>query len=158
VNGERFHAKVRAFLEQHKDHIAIHKLRRNIKLTHADLAELNRMLIESGDFDQEKLDHAVADAGGSLGIFVRSLVGLDRSAVNDALSDFLRDTTLNVNQMEFLNMLVEYLTRHGVLTPAQLFESPFTEIAPKGPDVIFPERFNELVVVLEDMRTRASAS
>ncbi|MGH3529967.1 MAG: type I restriction-modification enzyme R subunit C-terminal domain-containing protein, partial [Pseudonocardiaceae bacterium] len=145
-------------LRQHEDHIAIHKLRRNIALTHADLAELDRMLIESGEFDREKLDRAVDKAGGGLGIFVRSLVGLDRSAVNDALSDFLRDTTLRANQMEFLNMLVEYLTRHGVLIPAQLFESPFTEIAPTGPDVIFPERFEELVVVLEDMRIRASAS
>ena len=89
---------------------------------------------------------------------MRSLVGLDPAAVNDALSDFLRDSTLSANQIEFLDMVIEYLTLHGVLAPAQLFESPFTEIAPHGPDVIFPERFGELVVVLEDVRARASAS
>lgn len=116
------------------------------------------MLTESGELDREKLDRAVAEGGGNLGVFVRSLVGLDRGAVNDALSGFMRDSLLSANQMEFLNMIVEYLTRHGILAPAQLFESPFTEIAPHGPDVIFHERFGELVVVLEDMRTRASAS
>lgn len=158
MNGERFRTKVRDFLREHEDHIAIHKLHRNIALTPADLAELDRMLIESGEFDREKLDHAVAKAGGGLGVFVRSLVGLDRGAVNDALSDFLQDTTLSANQIEFLNMIVEYLTQHGVLAPAQLFESPFNEIAPNGPDVIFPERFNELVVILEDVKARASAS
>ncbi|MCA1673689.1 MAG: restriction endonuclease subunit R, partial [Actinobacteria bacterium] len=113
---------------------------------------------ESGEFDREKLDRAVTAVGGGLGVFVRSLVGLDRGAVNDALSDFLQDTTLSANQIEFLNMVVEYLTRHGVLTPTQLFESPFTDIAPRGPDMIFPQqRFDELVVVLEDVRARASA-
>ena len=45
---ERFRAKARAFLKQHEDHIAIHKLRMNKVLTAADLAELERMLAESG--------------------------------------------------------------------------------------------------------------
>ena len=35
---ERFRAKARAFLKQHEDHIAIHKLRMNKALTAADLA------------------------------------------------------------------------------------------------------------------------
>ena len=45
---ERFRTKARAFLRQHEDHIALHKLRRNQPLTQADLAELERMLAESG--------------------------------------------------------------------------------------------------------------
>lgn len=115
MKGERFHAKVRAFLHQHEGHVAIHKLRRNIALTLADVDELNWMLTESGAFDREKLDHAVPRPAAGLGVFVRSLVGLDHGAVNDALSDFLRDTTLSTNQIEFLNMVVEYLIRHGCL-------------------------------------------
>lgn len=62
------------------------------------------------------------------------------------------------NQIEFLDLVVEYLAHHGVVSPAQLFESPFSEIAPNGPDVIFPERFGELVIVLDHVRARASAS
>lgn len=157
VNGERFRAKVRDFLRRHEDHIAIHKLRRNVALTPSDLAELERMLLESGEFDQETLSRAAARADG-LGLFVRSLVGLDRSAAVEALSGFLQATTLSSDQIEFLDLIVEYLTRHGAVSPAQLFESPFSEIAPNGPDVIFPERFDELVIVLDDVRARASAS
>jgi type I restriction enzyme, R subunit len=149
---------VREFLRQHEDHIAIHKLRRNIALTAADLAELDRMLVESGEFDRDKLDRAVAESGGSFGVFIRSLIGLDRAAVNEALSGFVRDTTMTGNQLEFLDLVVTYLTQHGVLLPSQLFESPFNELAPRGPDVIFPERFGELVVVLEDVQAGASAS
>ncbi len=91
VNGERFRAKVREFLRRHEDHIAIHKLRRNVALTTSDLAELERILVESGEFDQETLSRAAARADG-LGLFVRSLVGLDRGAAVDALSGFLQGT------------------------------------------------------------------
>ena len=44
----KFRAKARAFLRAHQDHVAIHKLRMNKPLTAADLAELERMLVESG--------------------------------------------------------------------------------------------------------------
>jgi len=158
INGDRFRAKVREFLRKHEDHIAIYKVRRNLALTSADLAELDRMLVESGDFDRDRLDRAVADAGGGLGVFVRSLIGLDPAAVNEALSVFVSDTTLTANQIEFLGLVVDHLTRHGVLEPSQLFESPFNELAPRGPDVIFPERWSELVIALEDVRARAMAS
>lgn len=77
------------------------------------LAALEQMLIDSGEFDREELDHAMAIAGGDLGVFVRSLVGLDRGAVNEVLSGFLRCTTLTASQLEFVDMLVEYLTQHG---------------------------------------------
>ena len=45
---ERFRAKARAFLREHEDHIAIHKLRMNKALTRSDLDELERMLTTSG--------------------------------------------------------------------------------------------------------------
>jgi type I restriction enzyme R subunit len=158
VNGGRFLAKVRDFLRQHEDHLAIHKLRRNVALTAADLDELDRMLVEAGQFDREQLDRAVAEVGGNLGLFVRSLVGLNRAAVQEALSAFLQDATLTANQIEFLNMVVEHLTRHGTLSPAKLFEAPFNEVAPRGPDVIFPQQFADIVVALDEFRHRASGS
>lgn len=45
---ERFRAKARQFLKAHEDHIALRKLRSNKPLTPGDLAELERMLTESG--------------------------------------------------------------------------------------------------------------
>src|SRR5690606_3394505 len=45
---EKFRAKARAFLRAHMDHLAIEKLRTNRPLTTSDLAELERMLVESG--------------------------------------------------------------------------------------------------------------
>jgi type I restriction enzyme R subunit len=61
---ERFRAKARAFLKQHEDHIAIHKLRMNKALTAADLAELERMLAESGAGGIREIDRAKEESRG----------------------------------------------------------------------------------------------
>ncbi len=75
----RFVAKTRVFLREHLDHIAVHKLRMNKPLTVADLDELERMLTESGLGAPEEIRQASLDSQG-LGLFVRSLIGLDRGA------------------------------------------------------------------------------
>ena len=86
---EKFRAKARAFLRAHQDHIAIHKLRMNKPLTPADLAELERMLAESGVGAPDDIERAEAGVQG-LGLFVRSLVGLDREAAKEALGRLSR--------------------------------------------------------------------
>ncbi|MDP1990755.1 MAG: helicase-related protein, partial [Syntrophales bacterium] len=76
---EKFRAKARVFLREHQDHVSIHKLRLNRALTITDLVELERMLAESGIGAAEELARAKAESHG-LGLFVRSLVGMDREA------------------------------------------------------------------------------
>jgi type I restriction enzyme, R subunit len=45
------------------------------------------------------------------------------------------------------------------MTAAQLYEPPFTDIAPRGPDILFTsERLADLTVILDDVTARASAS
>lgn len=72
----KFRAKAQAFLRAHQDRVAIHKLRMNKALTPADLAELQRMLTENGVGAAEDIQRAAEESEG-LGLFVRSLVGLD---------------------------------------------------------------------------------
>jgi type I site-specific restriction endonuclease len=36
--------------------------------------------------------------------------------------------TLGANQIEFVNLIVDHLTEHGVMPAALLYESPFTDI------------------------------
>ena len=84
----KFRAKAQAFLRAHQDHVAIHKLRMNRALTAADLAELERMLAESGVGAEQDIQRATEESQG-LGLFVRSLVGMDRQAAKEALAGFL---------------------------------------------------------------------
>ena len=73
------------------------------------------------------------------GHFIRSLVRLDRVAVQEAFGEFLAAGTATATQIEFINMIIEHMTDQGVMDPALLYEPPFTDIAPTGPDQVFDE-------------------
>ncbi|MFO0700219.1 MAG: type I restriction-modification enzyme R subunit C-terminal domain-containing protein [Nitrospira sp.] len=151
----KFVAKARAFLRQHLDHVSVAKLRMNKPLTASDLAALEQLLGKSGTGELEDIRRAVNEAKG-LGLFVRSLVGMDRSAAKDALAVFINGKTLTANQLEFVNLIVDHLTEHGVMESARLYESPFTDIAPYGPEGLFPAGdIDALLRVLEVVRATA---
>lgn len=106
----------------------------------------------------EDLARAAAESEG-LGVFVRSLVGLDREAAKQALSAFTSGRVLSANQLEFVDLIVNHLTEHGVLEVGRLYSAPFTSITPQGPESIFSEvEIDELQSVLEQVRATARAA
>lgn len=154
---ERFRAKARKFLREHEDHIAIHKLRTNEPLTAMDLAELERMLAGSGIGTPDDVEKAKQESQG-LGLFVRSLVGMDREAAKRALASFIAGKTLRGNQIEFLNLVTDHLTEQGPMDAAQLYESPYTNFSPRGVDGVFTsDQVDELISALDEVRQRAIA-
>jgi len=157
TNAPRFLAKTRQFLKTNENHITIHKLRRNIALTSSDLDQLERMMVDAAVGTAEEIAHAKEENHG-LGIFIRSLVGLDREAAKEAFGEFVAGGTATANQLEFINLIVDHLTEHGVMKPERLYESPFTDINPHGPEGVFASaQVDRLVAVLAEIRERAAA-
>jgi type I restriction enzyme R subunit len=156
ANIARFRMKVRHFLKANENHIAILKLRRNEPLTPTDLAELERLFIEAGASAAE-IESAKAEGG--LGLFIRSLVGLDRKAAQLAFADFIAGRTLSADQTEFVDMIIEHLTERGAMDARLLYESPFTDINPMGLGGVFekPDDAATVVSILDDIRRRAVA-
>ena len=126
---ESFRRKARHYLKDHENHIAILKLRRNKSLTPTDLAELDRMFAAVGVLPVE-IERMRTE--GQLGVFVRSLVGMDREAAKTAFSAFLGDSKATSDQIEFINMIVDYLTERGSMDARLLYESPFTDVESSG--------------------------
>jgi type I restriction enzyme R subunit len=152
---ERFRAKVRQFLKAHEEHLTIHKLRLNEPLTAIDLAELERLLVEAGVGTAENVAKAKELSQG-LGLFIRSLVGLDREAAKTAFGHFLEGKTPSANQIEFIDLIINHLTQHGTMEPDLLYESPFTDINPHGPEAVFtPAEVDELISLLRGIHQRA---
>lgn len=152
---ERFKAKARAYLKDHEDNVALQKLRRNRQLTETDLSALETMLAASGAGGPEDIARAREESAG-LGLFIRSLVGLDREAATEAFSEFLTDSRFSAVEIRFIQMIVEHLTANGVMEARLLYEAPFTDHAPTGPDFLFADAdVDRLIVILDDVRERA---
>jgi type I restriction enzyme R subunit len=156
MNLAKFKDKARQFLREHESHLSLQRLRRNQPLTPSDLIELERMLVEAGG-STEVIAQAKAQSHG-LGIFIRSLVGLDRETAKQAFSEFVVGTTATARQLEFINLIVDELTENGVMDAARLYEQPFTNISQQGPEALFlPASVTEIVRVLDEIRERAAA-
>jgi len=154
----RFREKARAYLRAQEDHVAMQRLKRNKQLTPGDVSTLEQMLLEAGIGTPADVARASEESQG-LGLFVRSLVGLEKEAVQAAFSTYLVDATYTANQIHFVGLIVSHLTENGVLEPARLYESPFTDHAPHGPDLLFPRSDNVdgIIEILHEVRQHAVA-
>ena len=153
----RFKQKARHFLKALDDHIALHKLRHGKPLTPTDLAELEKMLLDAGVGNVGDIQRAKETSNG-FGRFVRSLVGLDRAAVTEAFGDFVSNGNASAAQLEFVGMVIEHLTDQGMMDPSLLYERPFIDVAPTGPEQVFDEASVErLIRVISQLSDSAAA-
>lgn len=127
VDLERFTEKARTHLNSHLDHLAVQKLVRNQQLTQSDLDDLRTILIAGGVGDAETIEKAAEKAEG-LGLFLRSLVGLDRQAALDLFGEYLDESRFSSIQIEFVRQIIDELSENGVVDRARLFEEPYTDI------------------------------
>lgn len=67
--------------------------------------------------------------------------------------------TLSGNQYGFINMLIDHLTEHGAMDTGRLYESPFSDVAPAGPEALFGKLdVDALVQVIEQTSNAANVA
>lgn len=158
TNLARYRAKMMHFLKAEENHIALEKLKRNKPITQADINELERIFFESGDLGTKEDFENAYGKQENLGIFIRSLVGLDRQEAKRAFNDFLDGQRYNSNQIEFVNMIIDYLTKNGSMDAALLYQPPYTNFNPNGLSGIFPDsEATKIVEILEAIKQNAAA-
>ena len=158
MTGAQYERKVKDYLKNHLDHIVIRRLRNNKPLTKADLDGLERTLAEIGEGDGETLLTGLLarSAAPSLAHFVRSMVGLDRSAAQSAFSEFLNDRSLTPPQIRFVEMVIDQLTARGVMEASALYEAPFSSVHAGGPDELFAGKGRVIEGIFEKLKTLRS--
>lgn len=151
MTGAQYAKKVKEYLVNHQNHIVIHRLRTNRPLTATDLKSLETTLAQIGEDEGESLlsDLLTRSKTPSLAHFVRSMVGMDRSAAQAAFSQFLADQSLTSPQIRFIEMIIDQLTSRGVMEASSLYEAPFSDLHAGGPDELFAGKANVINAVFK---------
>ena len=126
TNLQNYKEKIEYYIKQHvADTQAISKLKENQPLSKDDIKDLEEIIWNQIGTKQ---DYYSEFGDKPLGEFVREIVGLDMNAAKEAFSKYLDETVLNRNQIYFVNQIIEYVVRNGVMKDMSVLqESPFTD-------------------------------
>ena len=126
TNLQNYKEKIEYYIKQHAaDTQAISKLKENQPLSKDDIKDLEEIIWNQIGTKQ---DYYSEFGDKPLGEFVREIVGLDMNAAKEAFSKYLDETVLNRNQIYFVNQIIEYVVRNGLMKDMSVLqESPFTD-------------------------------
>ena len=87
-------------------------------------------------------------------MFIRSIVGLSQSAINDNFSIFLNNNVLNSRQQEFVKIIINYVRENGDITFEDLNKTQFDNY-----DIVemFGEKFYILKAIIEKFHSAVCA-
>ena len=136
VSLQSYKDRVESYIRKNKNHLTIHKLCNNISITKSELDSLEKILfIESVAGTKQEFVKQYGEK--PLGTFIRSITGLEQTALNEAFAAFLQVGNLRADQMTFIKTIISYLTKNGTIDKTMLYEPPFTDLNDQGISGVF---------------------
>ena len=149
---------VENYLKTHRETGVVGRLHRNEELTPADLEELDRQLFEVGGFPDRATFEREIGPQPNLGVWVRELVGLEPAAVRAAFARWLSDGSLSPTQILFVENIVGYLCKNGVLEKVKLGGDPWKSLHAGGIGDLFGKaRAHEILATINQVNDNALA-
>lgn len=120
---EDYRLKVNRYIEENKDHLAIWKLRHNIKLETGDYETLKNIFTKELGNEQ---DYQREFGETPLGLLIRKIAKLDYDAAMKVFSEFINDESLNQQQIVFVKKIIDYVVQNGYMESiTELMKPPF---------------------------------
>ena len=138
LNRRAFREKLYGFLGGHGPMLRCTSCAPDARSPRSTSSSSRMSSTSAGGMDAGQL-HDAAEGAGGLGRLVSSIVGMERSAVEEALVDFVSAPGFTHRQHAFVDLVVQQLTIAGYLDPRRLYEDPFDGVAPEGPDALFSD-------------------
>ena len=101
--------------------------------------------------DLNTLNEFYGRKADELHVTIRELIGLDPQAIESHFKAFLHShPDLTARQVQFMNLLKNYIAQHGSILIETLYDAPFTALSHEGIDGVFgPESTSDLVALLK---------
>ncbi|MCL2859282.1 MAG: DEAD/DEAH box helicase family protein [Oscillospiraceae bacterium] len=141
-----YRKKVRKYFESNMENLTITKIRENKKLTKSEKRDIERILFEElgskEDFNNTFGSTSVIEV-------VRQIVGLDKQTANSIFAKYINDNRLNTKQIEFVKLLIEYVSKNGIISMEELMEQPFNVLG--SPADVFEDDINTFMAIKKDI-------
>ena len=128
--------------------VVLQKIRAGESVSEADLARLNALVhTQNPNVDLNTLKEFFPESTVSLDKILRTIVGMDKEAIERAFTDFVQQTHthMNAKQQRFIGMLKNHLIRYGAIAIEQLYDAPFTSIHDMGLDGVFSQQQADVI-------------
>ena len=124
-NFTNYRKKLEKFLTGNLQNSIIWKIRHNIRLTELEKENLEKILFEELGSNKE-----FAETFGDTNVIkaVRNIVGLDKSVASDIFYKYINENRLNMRQIQFVKLLVDYVVKNGTIDMQKLTEQPFNTV------------------------------
>ena len=122
TSSEEYKERVNSYILKHKDRLSIQKLIRNLPMTEADFKDLEHVF--TGELGTKE-DYQKAFQDKPLGLLVREIAKVDRTAAQKAFADFIAGNSLTQQQIVFVERIIDYIVQNGYIKPAVLNLPPF---------------------------------
>ncbi|HEY9032293.1 MAG TPA: type I restriction-modification enzyme R subunit C-terminal domain-containing protein, partial [Pseudomonadales bacterium] len=130
----------------------LQKIRNGQPIAEAELATLTSTILTSHPgVNLKLLNEFYGRSADQLQHTLREIIGLEPQVVEQHFQQFLHaHPTLTARQVQFMNLLKNYIAEHGAIVIEKLYDAPFTSVSHLGIDGVFtPDDVAELVTVLK---------
>ncbi|MDO3377714.1 type I restriction endonuclease subunit R [Geoalkalibacter halelectricus] len=160
VSISRYREMVEALIAELTEHNPIlMKIKNGADVSSDEANELAEMLhAEHPHITEELLRQVYQNRKARFIQFIRHILGIEvlksfPDTVAEAFDQFIREhTNLNSRQLEFLNLLKNFIVEREKVEKRDLINAPFTVIHPKGIRGVFsPAEINEILALTEQL-------
>jgi type I restriction enzyme R subunit len=153
--GNAYRRRVESYIRENKYQLTIAKLSSNLPITSEELKLLEILLFDGGERGTRE-DFMKEYGTEPLGVFIRSIIGLDIIAAQGAFAEFLQIGNLRANQVTFIQSIISHLTKNGTIAPSMLFEPPFTDSNDQGLIGVFDDgQSHKVISIIEQINENA---
>ncbi len=152
TEGLQYRRRIKKILDEMVvNHPVLQKIRSNKPVKPDELASLaSTILTQHPGVDLDVLNAFYGRSAQELHLTIREVVGMDLSTVERHFTQFLHShPQLTHKQVQFMNLLKQYISEHGAIKLETLYQAPFTSVSHEGIDGVFStDDVDELVALL----------
>ncbi|MBX7135836.1 MAG: DEAD/DEAH box helicase family protein [Fimbriimonadaceae bacterium] len=138
----------------------LERIRLGLPVSEVDLEALRSLVLtQHPDIDIADLMEFYPQESAHLDEILRTIIGMEPEVVKERFTTFVqKNPALSARQTQFVQMLVNHISRYGRLETEKLYDPPFTSLHSDGIDGLFEDetQVNELLAIVQSFNPQPS--